>query len=83
MKDLGEVIVPQCLMETESESTELHIFTDASGEAYGPVRGYVRHHYLNGSSEGALKTYSTQLTIKEGGEEEEAHMRSAVQGLPQ
>ena len=30
---------------------------------------------------GALKTYSTQPTIKERGEE--AHMRSAVQGLPQ
>ena len=32
-------------------------------------------------SKGALKTYSTQPTIKERGEE--AHMRSAVQGLPQ
>ena len=30
---------------------------------------------------GALKTYNTQPTIKERGEE--AHMRSAVQGLPQ
>ena len=34
--------------ESECESTELHIFTDASGEAYGAC-GYVRHHYVNGS----------------------------------
>ena len=33
------------------------------------------------SDKGALKTYNTQPTIKERGEE--AHMRSAVQGLPQ
>ena len=32
-------------------------------------------------NKGALKTYSTQPTIKERGEE--AHVRSAVQGLPQ
>ena len=32
------------------------------------------------SAKGALKTYSTQPTIKERGEE--AHVRSAVQGLP-
>ena len=32
------------------------------------------------TNKGALKTYSTQPTIKERGEE--AHMRSAVQGLP-
>ena len=37
-------------------------------------------HVGTSSNKGALKTYNTQPTIKERGEE--AHMRSAVQGLP-
>ncbi|XP_015747273.1 PREDICTED: uncharacterized protein LOC107327035 [Acropora digitifera] len=79
--DLAKIKVPRCLKELEQVAdSQLHVFTDASQEAYGAV-AYLRHEYQSGTVTTRLVMSKAKVTPLKAISVPRLELMAAIVGL--